>query len=93
MKIKEWFNARWEQYQRYRRQQAEHQALLAMDQRQLRDIGLIGRGDIAAVVDGTFFSDPTRRQRRTRDTNPVVDLSWINRDRPRPPTTGLHRCA
>lgn len=46
----------------YRRQQAEYRALLRMDERQLRDIGL-ARDDVAAIFNGGFFADTTRRRR------------------------------
>lgn len=79
----------WEQFQRYRGQQAERRELLAMDQRQLRDIGLVGRDDVFAVLNGTYFSDTTRLPRRAVNAGPPTDVGRI----PGTSTTDWRRCA
>jgi uncharacterized protein YjiS (DUF1127 family) len=55
--------AAWQSYDRRRRLRATAAQLYAMDERELKDIGL-NRGDIAFVLSG--IKDPTRRARTGR---------------------------
>lgn len=82
----------WNRWQRYRLEQAQYRSLLRMDQRHLRDIGLVGPGDVHAIVDGTFFSDATRLPRPAY-ARAATDAAWRQRGRLGLPEAEWRRCA
>lgn len=52
----------WMRVSNYFKRRRQYRELARLDVRQLRDIGLTP-SDLDALADGTFFNDPTRRQR------------------------------
>jgi uncharacterized protein YjiS (DUF1127 family) len=65
-------------WREYRRRHRLEQELRGLDRRQLADIGLT-RGDVPAVIDGSYFRDSSRR----RHAPAASATAWTDRDPPR----------
>jgi uncharacterized protein YjiS (DUF1127 family) len=70
----------WRRVTEYLARRRQYRELTALDRDQLRDIGLVP-ADLAAVADGTFFNDPSRRQRYQTPSH-VAAANWTTREQP-----------